>query len=217
MALVTQTSFKQSTSRSCDEPFSSPLFREVAARFDDSTRHVILELGSTSSGIVALLQGKRCRLLVANVAQVLSALSEQSQDAEFLQQALERLIAGGAGEKVDTVLCWDLLNYFSLPFMQAFTARLAQIMLPGGIVHAYIHSAHASMPQHPQRYTLTGEDQVLRLDRDPDIRKTPRYSFGDLEKHAPGFHVDRSMLLRNGIQEYLLRMDSEQTGSNKEI
>lgn len=209
MALVTQTSFKQSTSRSCDEPFSSPLFREVTARFDDTVRHVILELGSTSSGIVALLQGKRCRLLVADAARALSALDEESQDAEFILQELARLMAGDGGEKVDTVFCWDLLNYLSLPFMKAFTARLAQIMIPGGIVHAYIHSAHASMPRYPQRYTLTGADQVLRLDRDPDTRKTPRYSFGDLEKHAQGFRVDRSMLLRNGIQEYLLRMDSE--------
>ncbi|MEJ2693021.1 MAG: class I SAM-dependent methyltransferase [Candidatus Thiodiazotropha sp.] len=207
MALVTQTSFKQSTSRGCDEPFSSPLFREVAARFDDTTRHVILELGPASSGIVALLQGKRCRLLVANAARALSVLSEKAQEAESIPQELAKLIAGDAGEKVDTVFCWDLLNYLSLPFMEAFAGRLAEIMVPGGIVHAYIHSAYATMPQYPQRFTLTEEDRVLCLDGDPEMRKTPRYSFGDLEKHVAGFHVDRSMLLRNGIQEYLLRMN----------
>ncbi|MCU7851828.1 MAG: hypothetical protein KZQ80_06415 [Candidatus Thiodiazotropha sp. (ex Monitilora ramsayi)] len=49
----------------------------------------------------------------------------------------------------------------------------------------------------------------LNIERREDVRKTPRYSFGDLEKHAVGLHVDRSMLLRNDIQEYLLRMNQE--------
>ena len=44
------------------------------------------------------------------------------------------------------------------------------------------------------------------LDHDPAVRKTPRYSYSDLEKHTVGLHVERSMLLRNGMQEYLLRM-----------
>ncbi|MCU7851816.1 MAG: hypothetical protein KZQ80_06355 [Candidatus Thiodiazotropha sp. (ex Monitilora ramsayi)] len=209
MTLVSSASFKQSTSHGGDEPFSSPLFREVAAQFDDTTRHVILELGSASSGILALLQGKRCRLLVANAAHTLSALNEESQDAESHSQVVSTLIFDAGTEKVDTVLCWDLLNYLSLPLMKIFTSRLSRIMAPGGRVHAYIHSAHATMPQYPQRYSLHGDDHVLRLDRDPDVRKTPRYSFGDLEKHAVGLRVDRSMLLRNGVQEYLLRMKQE--------
>lgn len=209
MTLVSSASFKQSASHCCEEPFSSPLFHKVVAQFDDTTRHVILELGSTSSGTLAMLQGKRCRLLVANTALALSALNEKSQDAESLSQEVATLIFDAGVEKVDTVFCWDLLNYLSLPLMKAFTTRLAAIMAPGGMVHAYIHSAYATMPQYPQRYSLQGDDRVLRLDRDPDVRKTPRYSFGDLEKYADGLHVDRSMLLRNGIQEYLLSVNQK--------
>ncbi|MCU7845376.1 MAG: hypothetical protein KZQ93_16220 [Candidatus Thiodiazotropha sp. (ex Monitilora ramsayi)] len=209
MTLVSSASFKQSTSHACDEPFSSPLFREVVAQFDDTTRHVILEPGSTSSGSLALLQGKRCRLLVANATLALSALSEKSQDTASLSQEVASLIFDAGTEKVDTVLCWDLLNYFSLPLIKTFTSRLAAIMAPGGVVHAYIHSAYATMPQYPQRYSPQEDGLVLRLDRDPDARKTPRYSFGDLEKHADGLHIDHSMLLRNGIQEYLLRVNQE--------
>ncbi len=206
MTLVTSASFKQSTSSGCNEPFSSPLFYELAAQFNQTTRHVILELGSASSGILALLQNKRCRLLVANAAMELSALDEKMQDADSLAQEVERLVFDAGEEKVDAVFCWDLLNYLSLPLMKAFSTRLAAIMSPGGMVHAYIHSANANMPLYPPRYSPQGENLVLRLDHDPDTLKTPRYSFGDLEKHADGLHVDRSMLLRNGIQEYLLRV-----------
>jgi hypothetical protein len=208
MILVTPASPKQAISRGGDEPFSSPLLREVTAQFDGTSRHVILETGTISPGILALLQGKRCCILVANAAQALSTLSEKSQDAKFLSREVQALLSDAGSEKVDTVLCWDLLNYLSLPLLKAFTTHLATIMAPTGVVHAYIHSADTNMAQHPQRFSVLGEDKVVRVDHDPAVRKAPRYSYGELEKHAVGLHVERSMLLRNGMQEYLLRMNS---------
>lgn len=196
---------KQSTPSGGDEPFSSPLFREVTSRFDQTTRHVILETGEIRAGVLALLQGKRCRLLVADAALALSKLSEKAEDAAFLSPVVERLIIDGGTEKVDTVLCWDLLNYLTPPLLKLFAARLAVIMAPNGIVHAYIHSADANMPESPQRFAVLGEDHVVRASPGPAVRKAPRYSYGELEKHAVGLRVDRSILLRNGLQEYLLR------------
>lgn len=195
-----------------DKPFASPLFQEVATRIDRTTRRVILEPGPTSTGTLQLLQGKRCRLLVADAALALSALSEQTLSAGQLEQKLKMLIFDAGAEQVDTVLCWDLLNYLSPPLLTAFAARLIDIMTPTGVVHAYIHSAHATMPQHPQRYSAVGTDLVTRLDRDNAARKAPRYSAWDLEKHGIGLRVERSMLLRNGMQEYLLRADSTHAG-----
>lgn len=195
-----------------DESFPSPLLREVAERFDSTTRRVILEPGATSAGMLNLLEGKRCRLLVADAALALDALNDQALDGAGLAQEIERLIFDAGEEKIDTVLCWDLLNYLTPPLLKAFAARLAAIMTPTGVVHAYIHSAHATMPQHPQRYSLQGDDRVIRLDIDLPDRKAPRYSTWDLEKHGVGLRVERSMLLRNGMQEYLLRADPTHSG-----
>jgi hypothetical protein len=209
--LVTLTSPDQSISRGDNEPFTSPLFREAMTMFDRATRHVIFEPGSISPGILALLQGRRCRLEVADAALALSRLSGTSEDTRTLSQKVAPLVSDSRREKIDIVLCWDLLNYLSLPLYNAFTAHLAALMGPRGILHAYIHSAQTDMPQHPQRYAVLGNDLVVRLDRDPPVRKTPRYSYTDLDKHAGGLRVARSMLLRNGIQEYLLCMSPTKT------
>jgi hypothetical protein len=205
--LVTLALSNRSTQPGDDEPFSSPLFREVMTRFDRATRHVILEPGSISPGILPILQGRSCRLLVADAALTLSGLSGKKEDPNALFHQLATLIPDAGTEKIDTVLCWDLLNYLSLPLFKAFTDRLATIMSPSGMLHAYIHSSQNTMPQRPQRYSVLGEDRILRLEQDPAERKTPRYSYGDLDKHASGFCVARSMLLRNGLQEYLLRLN----------
>lgn len=166
----------------------------------------------TSSGMVSLLEGKRCRLLVADAALPLSSLSEQALDANSLVRKIDSLVLDAGEEPIDAVLCWDLLNYLTPPLLKAFAARLMTIMTPTGIVHAYIHSAHATMPRHPQRFTPLGDDLVVRVDHDTAARKAPRYSTHDLEKHAVGLHVQRSMLLRNGMQEYLLRVDPSRSG-----
>lgn len=195
-----------------DESFPSPLFCEVAARFDNATRRVILEPGATSAGILNLLVGRRCRLLVADAALALDALSSGSVGAELLTQEIDALIPDAGEERVDTVLCWDLLNYLSPPVLGAFAARLVAIMAPMGLVHAYVHSAHGSMAQHPQRYSPHGPNLVVRLDHDVPDREAPRYSAWELEKHGVGLRVERSVLMRNGMHEYLLRVDPSQSG-----
>ena len=143
-----------------DEPFASPLFRDLARRFGQPGRRVILEPGSASAGTLALLQGTRCRLLVADAATALDELGRQAVEPGQLRQYVDALIPDAGEEKIDTVLCWDLLNYLGPPLLAAFGARLAAIMAPNGLVHAYLHTAHATMPEHPQRYAAWGSERL---------------------------------------------------------
>lgn len=212
MNSATNASPVQSIHRHHDEPFPSPLFRDVTDRFSRSKRRVILEPGQTSEGMLSLMAGKRCRLLVADAMLALDALSGQSSDADYLKQRVTALLPDGGGEPIDAFLCWDLLNYLSPPLLGALAARLIEIMAPTGIVHAYIHAGHAMMPAHPQRYALIGADHAVCVSPDTANRKIPRYSAWDLEKHGKGLRVERSVMLRNGLQEYILRLDPSRSG-----
>lgn len=173
---------------------------------------MILDPGSISAGTLALLEGAHCRLIVADAALSLDALGGQTLGPDDLQRSVDELIPDAGAEKVDTVLCWDLLNYLSPPLLAAFARRLVAIMAPNGLVHAYIHTARTTMPKRPQRYTAHGTDRVLCLDSDEAERTAPRYSAWGLEKHGFCLRVERSVLLRSGMQEYLLRAGPERTG-----
>lgn len=212
MTSATLTSTSQTVRQNGEASFPSPLFREIASRFDDTTRRVILEPGATSEGMLQLLEGKRCRLLVADAALTLSTLGDSPEEVDSLQQRINASLFDPGDEKVDTVLCWDLLNYLAPAVLASFAARLTEIMAPQGVVHAYIHTAPSMIPARPQRYTALDAETVLRLDHDAAERKAPRYSARDLEKHGIGLRVERSVLLRNGMQEYLLRVDPTHTG-----
>ena len=63
------------------------------------------------------------------------------------------------------------------------------------------------MAREPGRYLLQesaagGVELVYRLD--PARRPAPRYRPAEVDQMLPGFSVDRSMLLRHGIQEFLM-------------
>lgn len=190
------------------ESFSSPLLREIIEKLTPDTRQVILLPGTVVPNMLGALEGTRCRLVVCDAAAILSGLDDDSQDVDGLAERIQGLLLSAGAEKIDTVLCWDLLNYLNPPLLQLFAARLVSIMSPGGRLHAYIHSASSDMPQFPQRYDWQADEQLVCFAQAPAVRKTPRYSYGDLEKHLGGFRVARSVLLRNGLQEYLLRLDA---------
>jgi hypothetical protein len=202
-----QVSIMQLTTLGDDQPFSSPLFCEVIAQIDSDKRHVILEPGMISSSILTRLQGRRCAIFVANAVQGLSKLNEKSHDVEMLLREVQILLSDVVTEKVDTVLCWDLLNYLSLPLIKVLTTHLVSKMASTGALHAYIHSADNKMAQNPQQFSMAGEDKVVCAGAEPALRNTPRYSYSDLDKNAVGLHVERSVLLRNGMQEYLFRVN----------
>jgi hypothetical protein len=185
------------------------LLQELISRGDGYARHVILVPGAVNSAILELLQSTRSRIVVCDAALSISELDEKTQENEVLQSSMERLLLDGGVEKIDTVLCWDLLNYMSPALLNAFADRLHAVMSGGGRLHAYIHSGSAEMSQVPQDYRLLFDGQMCQFEKDSKLRKTPRYSYGDLEKYMPGLGVERSMLLRNGIQEYLFQLRAD--------
>lgn len=131
------------------------------------------------------------------------------------------------GEPADLVLAWDVLNYLSKEQFRAAGRRLAQRCRPGATLFAMIVTAPV-MHHRPGSYALqwakaeggrggTGAGQPLessiellyRHEGNDGRRAAPRYRAAEVDAMLPGFSVRRSMLLRHGIQEFLLRRDAE--------
>lgn len=192
--------------------FSAPLFGELSARLGRPDRKVILELGTVTGGTLDLLRGFRCCLVVADAAEALASLSLENKDPTRLDERLAALLPQTLDEPADAVFCWELLNYLSPPVLTALGRALRRLVRPGGLVHALIRTGGATMPERPVRYTATSAGKLVWLNHPAaSPRPSPRYTHWDLEKHLGILKVERSVLLRNGIQEYLLRIEAEST------
>ena len=192
-------------------PFRAPLFREMFERLGRDRRRVILDMGPATGGTLGFLQNFRCRLVIADAAEALDALSGSTEDPDLLREQVRALIPDTGPEPVDAVLCWDILNYLSKPALSALGQRLGEIVRPGGLIHALIDIGNPRMSRYPARYVVVGEDELTQEITGPLDRSAPRYTPWDLEKHGRNFSVERSVMLRNRMQEYLLHQQEAPT------
>ncbi|HKL53969.1 MAG TPA: hypothetical protein VJ902_08420 [Wenzhouxiangellaceae bacterium] len=174
-----------------------PLLAQLLADETGDRRRVWADLGSAQSGLVEQLTGGRNRLIVADLP---GALGDDDAQWHLPDQVLEEAFWF---EPVDYFLCWDLLNYMSLEQLGELSRRVARRTRAESRVHALIQYSGTSMSETPGRYDLEA-DGLLRVAR-VDARSigTPRYSPKALEKAMPDLRVERTMLLNNGMQEFM--------------
>ncbi len=199
-----------------DQPLGSPLclrapvFADLIGGLDEGQRHVILDLGPARSGLIERLNVLRCRLDVLDLTRHLSHLIQlQSDDDERAQQAiLAKSLPSGRPEPVQIVLCWDLLDYLPLAVTARLLTLLRERLAPAARLHALVEYASPHMPISPRRIGPNLEGNLLVEATAPELGPAPRHSVGTLASHLPGFRAERSMLLGNGMQEYLFRFSA---------
>lgn len=167
-------------------------------------RLVVLDLGLPRSGTIAFFSGFACRLGIAGVTPALAGINAE-ENAErrlaYIQGVVPEDLFGG----VDLVLCWDLLNYLSLPAIGSLMDHVGRLMRRGGLVHALVAYGASALPDPPQPIVLREDGWLVRQGDGSGTRPAPRYPTGELQRVMPGYRVERAMLLRNGTQEYLFR------------
>jgi len=181
-----------------------PLFESTVAAFEEDRRYVVADLGCARAGTVDLFSRFRCRLLVIDLP---AALDERPGDGEPDSMAvwLDRLLAPIDDEPLDLILCWNLLNYLSPDEIRALSDRLAGCARPCAGLHALIEYSARHMPSTPWSFAAQGRAQLTVEPASGPQSPAPRYSPKALEKQLQGFGSERTMLLGNGMQEFLYR------------
>ncbi len=106
----------------------------------------------------------------------------------------------------DIVFAWDLYNYLSRKELRYLASELRRLCRPGALVFALIW-IHKTIPAQPIRFRIQSPEQLLYERRTTVERPGPRFAPAELNQAMGGFQVDRSFLLRHGIQEYLFIRD----------
>lgn len=190
------------------EPIRAPLFSMAVEAFEDGRRHVVLDLGRARAGTVDLFGRYRCRLDVIDLPAQLQRLPDIHADdgPRAVEHWLDALLPPAGGETVDLVLCWNLLNYLPAAVIEALGKRLAERASAGARLHALIEYQATRMPAVPLSFAPHGLELFADPPAgDPSEVPAPRYSPKELEKRLPGFASERTMLLGNGMQEFLYR------------
>jgi len=173
----------------------------VFAALSRGQRLNVLDLGAALGSNVERLSEYGCRLDIEDLYASKSAAAEGgSLGPEFFAEFL----APAEGRQFDLVLAWDLFNYLDRKELASLGSRLRQFCRPGALIFALV-SYHKTIPAQPIRFRFVDQDQdQLIYERRTTVeRPGPRFAPAEFNELLRGFRVDRSFLLRHGIQEYL--------------
>ena len=157
----------------------------------------ILELGALSPRSLEYFAERGALLSVMSICLNEPSAGLQSQLDEFIPD-----------RPLDGCLCWDLPNYMSVEDFQRLGAWLGRNMRLGGVVMLCL-ATKVPYSAQPGRYVIVAKDRLeYQASNLEAVAQQDRMSTADLGRHWGDFEVERSFLLRNGMQEYVLRRQS---------
>lgn len=162
---------------------------------------MVLDLGPASGTNVRFFSGYPCRLQIADIFDSLVRLDPGSRERN------EELRVGDhlglrPDEPLHLILAWDLFNYLTPEELQILIQSLLPWCRRGTRLMSLI-SSRPQMPVEPLQFTLLDEGHLRYGEASRIARPSPRYNEPGLAKLMPGFEVDSSLLLRNGMLEFL--------------
>lgn len=164
----------------------------------------MLDLGPAVGGNVEFLSQLGAKL---HIGDLYASRSMAVEGEELGQEFFEQLFP--ADTKLDVVLAWDLFNYLQRKEMARLGALLRRNCRPGALVFALMW-IQKQIPAQPIRFRMQENGQLIYERRTGLERPGPRYQPAEISSLLKGFRVDRSFLLRHGIQEYLFVRDDEE-------
>lgn len=192
------------------EALPAPLFKLLLDDLAEGERRVVLDLGAPSTPMLSLLGRSPCRVEIADLAREggIARLSAEAEPVERAEIAEALLPSHSADSPVDTVFCWDLLNYLLPDAVAVLMDAVARRARPGALAHALVVYSERTMPGQPLRFLPAEDGRLLSHGRSATEINAPRYSPEDLGRMLGSFEIERARLLANGMQEYLFRLRS---------
>lgn len=179
--------------------FAAPLLDQALEGLRAGERLTVLDLGPARAATINSLAQYPCRVGIADALVRLAGDEETADDAALASLLPEHWFAG-----TQLFLVWDLPEYLATAQLQRLAQRLTALAAPGARLHALVAYRDERIPSQPVGYELVADGiRALPWATDDPGRAPARISSGALQKGLPAWHLERSVLLRNGFQEYL--------------
>jgi hypothetical protein len=174
------------------------LFAGISAR----SKLEVLDLGSAVGSNIEFFSPYGCKLYIEDLYTELVTSLGSGDDERIGPAFFESFLNFPEGTRFSAVLAWDLFNYLERRELAALSSYLARYCQPGAQLLALVSIAK-QIPQQPYRFKIVDAEHLSYERQSAAERPCPRYAPAELAELMHGFRLDRSFLMRHGIQEYL--------------
>jgi SAM-dependent methyltransferase len=164
----------------------------------------VLDLGSAVGSNVEFLSQYGCKLFIEDLYAALSSRTSVGEEGDLAgPDFFSEFLSLPEDTRFDVILSWDLFNYLHRKELVAFSEQLRRYSHKGTLLLSLV-SYHKTIPAQPYRFRIKDEQHLIYERRTGADRPSPRLAPAEVTGLLKGFRVDRSFLLKHGIQEYLL-------------
>jgi len=181
-------------------------FKIITEKLSVTTKKVILDLGAANNNNLNFFSDYYCKIYIENLYESIlkdhNSREQETDNDKKLSPDYNSMFYCNSKNKVDVVFCWELLNYIPKEYIRLFIESLLSFSKSETLFHAYI-ATQATMADAPLEYSIINSLTMERNTNSANRIKAPRYNQFQLYKFMPEFTVVKSILHRNGMQEYL--------------
>ncbi len=181
----------------------------LLSHFRPDRKLQVLDLGAAIGSNVEFFSQYGCKIYIEDLYAALAARTPGNSDGEEAgPQFFTEFLPLGEDTRIDVVLAWDTLNYLSRKELGHLVRHLRPFCAPEALVFALV-SILKQIPAQPMRFRIRDTETLVYEPRTAALRPAPRFAPAEMNDLFKGFRVDRSFLLRHGIQEYLFQREVE--------
>ncbi len=164
----------------------------------------IFDLGRVQSSSIDFFSGYPCYLTLVDAIESLARIRDEDDlDEAGLKQHIETLIPLQS-RPYDLILIWDSLNYLCSRVFPLVHQRLLQLCHRHSQVHGFLYTSQLQYDRPWRFHILTEDRMACQANPGCEVRTAPMNSLAMMNR-MPGFRMQRSVLMRNGMQEFMLR------------
>ena len=186
------------------EPLATRIFSSIWDTFENVAKPRILDLGEAQTDSFNFYSEHSCYLTIADCIQTLIQLNwpnEENPNA-LLTQKIEKIIPY-TNKKYDLILGWDSFNYIPPKILPFVHNHLLQFCTKKTIIHGFIFTSE-NRPKETGRFKIFKANEIKHTVRSDEVaRHTPLTPY-TINKAMPNFKYARSVLMRSGLQEFML-------------
>ena len=189
-------------------PAPAPAFRswalaDLLRRREADRRWRVLDLGSANHTNMTFFVGRGASYVVEALYSTTAPCRFGGRFDAGCMRALPDLLQFTPETRFDAILAWDLLDYLGAPGLAVLGERLAPHCHARTLLHAMV-AREGRLPAQPARWEIVDDHTIRQWPQGGPLLDTVRLTDASLQRALGAFRVDRSYLLQNGLQEFLL-------------
>ena len=184
--------------------FNTLLFSRYWTGFDFSKPLRILDFGPVRSSTIDFLSEYPSYITILNSVDELANVSwdrETETDSDFAER-INKLIPVDE-QAYDLVLVWDCFNYLSADIIKIVHQRLLSACHRNTRIYGFLYTSETQHSSPWSFWVHSHRKMSCRANTEVTHQVRPLNSL-KLMQYLPRFKLDRSVLILNGMQEYLL-------------